>query len=96
MYAYSLNNKVIFRYNPGPLHLLDNLVEDVFKDQKTNISKTSRIDQIITKDLSKSAIVSSHQKRWSEENPFFQLAFGLIMIKTNFHTSILYTKSVLS
>ena len=45
----------------GFLHLLDKLVEDVFKRyQKNYITKTSRMDQIVTKDLSKSAVVSSH------------------------------------
>ena len=61
--------EMYLRWNLGPLHFLKKLIEDVYnREKKLYIRKTTRIDMIVTKDLSKSAAVSSFHKRAEEKS----------------------------
>ena len=61
--------EMYLRWNLGTLHFLKKLIEDVYnREKKLYIRKTTRIDMIVTKDLSKSAAVSSFHKRAEEKS----------------------------
>ena len=56
--------EMCLRWNLGPLHFLKYLIEDVYnRDKKLYIRKTTRTDQVVTKDLTKSAVISTFQKK---------------------------------
>ena len=63
--------ELILRWNLGPLHYHNNFVEKVYKrDKKEYLRRTKRVDKVVTKDLTKSAVVASFQKRAEEKSHF--------------------------
>ena len=70
------SKEIVLRYNLGPLHKLQNgFVDEIYKrEKKEYVRKTSRVDMIVTKDLTKSSAVSTFQKR-AEEKSHFPLSF---------------------
>ena len=56
--------EMFFRFNLGPLNLLDSLVNEVLASDASEsyLRKESRISQIISKDLHKSASIATFQK----------------------------------
>ena len=47
-----------------PQHFLKYLIEDMYnRDKQLYIRKTTRTDQVVTKDLTKSAVISTFQKK---------------------------------
>ena len=69
--------EMYLRWNLGPLHFLKNLIEDIYRrEKKLFVRKTSRIDQVVTKDLTKSAAISSFEKK-SEEKSHLPASFWI-------------------
>ena len=63
--------EMVLRVNLGPLHLMDNLVDEVLASQgKSYMRKESRISQIVSKDLSKSAAISLFEKESETKSRF--------------------------
>ena len=70
--------EMCLRWNLGPLHFLKYLIEDVYnRDKKLYIRKTTRTDQVVTKDLTKSAVISTFQKKKSEEKSNLPASFWI-------------------
>ena len=70
--------EMVLRFNLGPLHLLDNLIEEIFTSEssKTYVRKETKISRLITKDLNKSAAVDTFDKH-NEQKSRFPLYFRL-------------------
>ena len=70
--------EMCLRWNLGPLHFLKYLINDMYnRDKQLYIRKTTRTDQIVTKDLTKSAVISTFQKKKSEEKSNLPASFWM-------------------
>ena len=68
----SFNMEMVLRVNLAPLHLLENLVNEVFaSNSNTNyIRKGTKISQIVSKDINKSAAISTFEKNGEKKSRF--------------------------
>ena len=55
---------MVLRVNLGPLHLMDSLVDEVIAidPSKSYVRKESRISEIVSKDINKSAAIATYEK----------------------------------
>ena len=55
------NMEMVLRVNLGPLHLLDNLIDEVFASDpgRSYLRKETRISRITSKDMKKSAAIGT-------------------------------------
>ena len=66
------NMEMVLRFNLGPLHLMDNLIDEVLKIDpgKSYIRKETNISQIVSKDINKSAAIATFEKNDEKKSRF--------------------------
>ena len=67
--------EIVLRFNLGPLHLMDGLIQDILKCQhKDYIRKVKRVDKLVSKDIKVSAAINTFRQK-SQESSRFPLTF---------------------
>ena len=64
--------EMVLRVNLGPLHLMDSLVDEVIAidPSKSYVRKESRISEIVSKDINKSAAIATYEKNNEKKSRF--------------------------
>ena len=68
--------ELVLRFNLGPIHLLDDFVDEILSSDtgKTYLRKETKLGRVISKDLNKSASITSFEA--VEISPDFLILFG--------------------
>ena len=91
--------EMVLRVNLGPLHLLENFIDDIFSNSKTYyLRKETRISQMVSKDSNKSAAIATFQKNNEKKIliSIFFLAFKTVQIIAQKSNCILFVYSIMS
>ena len=64
--------ELVLRFNLGPIHLLDDFVDEILSSDtgKTYLRKETKLGRVISKDLNKSASITSFEKSSGDKSRF--------------------------
>ena len=69
--------ELVLRFNLGPLHQLDSLIQEILKRHRKNYERsTTRINRLVTKNVNLSAAVNTFRRK-AEDNSRFPASFWL-------------------
>ena len=74
----NFSKEIVLRFNLGPLHLLDGLINEVLTldTTKSFLRKQIKVERVVTNNLNKSSAIASFQKE-SEEKSRFPASFWI-------------------
>ena len=69
--------EMVLRFNLGPLHLLDTLIDDIMTTKPVDfVRKETRENRLSSKDVNTSAAVNTFREKREKKNLNFQQYFG--------------------